>query len=196
MPLFFRFRPAHEVALKELLYGETYFASTEECNDPFDSKAFCQFPPDPSAWNRLLNVTWHRAYGNQSPPSCLAAVADAIAGACPIPLDASAAAPILTRTLSIYAQPIPAIERAGLLWTFLSLLDLYRPRRCYFASFSKKNNHPLMWSHYADRHRGFCLAFRAMGGQLRQCGIRRRPGGEGRLQGRVPEERSSGHAAR
>lgn len=36
----------------------------------------------------------------------------------------------------------------------------------YTASFSKKNSHPVMWSHYASSHHGFCLEFRTHEGKV------------------------------
>ncbi len=52
--LYYRFRTFSELTLKELLYNEMYFASPEECNDPFDSKTFYTFPSDKYRWSKLI----------------------------------------------------------------------------------------------------------------------------------------------
>ena len=44
----------------------------------------------------------------------------------------------------------------------------YSPEERYFASFSKANDNFLLWSHYANNHKGFCLVYRAIDGKLRQ----------------------------
>lgn len=35
---YYRYRPATELAIKELIYDEMYFASEAECNDPYEGK--------------------------------------------------------------------------------------------------------------------------------------------------------------
>ena len=38
----------------------------------------------------------------------------------------------------------------------------------YFVSFSRKRDINLMWAHYANNHRGFCLIFRPINGKINQ----------------------------
>ena len=45
---------------------------------------------------------------------------------------------------------------------------VYMPAEQYFASFSRKSDNFLMWSHYANNHSGFCLVFRSIDGKIRQ----------------------------
>ncbi|MCM1264735.1 MAG: DUF2971 domain-containing protein [Candidatus Gastranaerophilales bacterium] len=47
-------------------------------------------------------------------------------------------------------------------------IDIYRPTDKYIVSFSKANNSMLMWSHYASKHKGFCLVFKSINGCLYQ----------------------------
>jgi hypothetical protein len=54
------------------------------------------------------------------------------------------------------------------------ILRIYKPATRYFVSFSKVNSEPLMWSHYADKHKGFCLVFRAISGSLYQSKSQRK----------------------
>jgi hypothetical protein len=48
------------------------------------------------------------------------------------------------------------------------IIQLYKPSIRYFVSFSKTNSEPLMWSHYSDMHKGFCLIFKAINGVISQ----------------------------
>ena len=44
----------------------------------------------------------------------------------------------------------------------------YFPEERYFASFSKTNDNFLLWSHYANNHKGFCLVYRPINGKIKQ----------------------------
>ena len=53
-------------------------------------------------------------------------------------------------------------------WLIKEFVDIYRPPLQYTVSFSKINNDTLLWSHYASKHRGYCLVFRSIDGCLLQ----------------------------
>ena len=42
------------MALKELLYGEIFFASKDELNDPYDTKSSALFKGDSTVYKRLI----------------------------------------------------------------------------------------------------------------------------------------------
>ena len=46
MGLYYRYRSGSELSIKELIYDELYFASREECNDPYEGKTFATFSKD------------------------------------------------------------------------------------------------------------------------------------------------------
>ena len=58
MGLYYRYRPMSELSIKELMYDEMFFASTEESNDPYEGKVFFKFEKSQEKWNRLLDVAW------------------------------------------------------------------------------------------------------------------------------------------
>ena len=41
--LYYRYRSGSELSIKELIYDELYFASREECNDPYEGKLLPHF---------------------------------------------------------------------------------------------------------------------------------------------------------
>lgn len=49
-----------------------------------------------------------------------------------------------------------------------SCVNSYTYQKKYFVSFSKSRANYLMWSHYADKHRGFCLVIKSEDGTLHQ----------------------------
>src|ERR1700744_4106431 len=51
----FRFRPYSPLILKELLYGEVFFVSKEELNDPYDTKSPAFFENDKHVIERLIS---------------------------------------------------------------------------------------------------------------------------------------------
>ena len=52
---YYRYRSGSELSVKELIYDELYFASREECNDPYEGKTFATFSADKDLWNNLIN---------------------------------------------------------------------------------------------------------------------------------------------
>lgn len=163
--LYYRFRSPSEISIKELLYDEIYFASTDECNDPFDSKTYYEFECDIEKWTKLLNLAVSDLSGLK--PNVVEEVAKSISGLCPITFEDALSAdfsPIFFEAMK--CQDICLAKDAAN--RVNGILGLYKPSTNYFVSFSKVNDEPLMWSHYAARHEGFCLIFRSEGGALNQ----------------------------
>jgi len=63
-------------------------------------------------------------------------------------------------------RQIDVIIAIRLTETFKYFIDLYRNVDTYYVSFSRKSNDVLMWSHYASRHSGYCLIFKAINNSL------------------------------
>jgi hypothetical protein len=158
--LFYRYRPCSEIAIKELLYNEMYFASPEECNDPFDSKTFYEFCGDQSLWRRVIEFSIGGANGSKLPPEFLQRLSDHLCKKCPITFDQAHT----QNLLKDFASGTPNENQLAIFigLRVQSLLQVYRPSTRYFVSFSTDGNEPLMWSHYSERHRGFCLIFRSI----------------------------------
>lgn len=168
---YYRFRPFSELSLKELLYSEIYFASPTECNDPFDSKAFFKFHDDFEKWFKLLELATEQS-GIQFDKELLILLGKHICNKCPLSLEK-----ILQENLFIdFAHPqinnLAMLE--GIYRSICEIIKLYQPSVPHFVSFSKINNEFLMWSHYADSHKGYCLIFKSIGGKLFQSHIYRK----------------------
>lgn len=172
---YYRYRPPTELAYKELLYDEIYFASPAECNDPFDSLAFAEFLGDHSKWMRLLRL----ALGDLAEDfgaDVLDRVAQTLVERAPVSLSETSDPEVLA---SVFAASL-GDRTAGHLATIgsaavLRLIEIYRPPDRYFASFSESTDHPLLWSHYTRGHAGHCLIFRPVAGQLRVDPGRKKP---------------------
>jgi hypothetical protein len=164
--LYYRYRSPTETSFKELLYSELFFSNTEECNDPFDSKTYFAFPNTIEKWERLLTFSWRQLpFQNLAPLIKQAAVY--ISERCPLSFDEVLSDDLLPRFSLTNTHGNIALQGA-LAEALRGTLELYRPPTRYFASFSTTNNEPLMWSHYADKHQGFCLVFKALDGHLKQ----------------------------
>jgi hypothetical protein len=164
--LYYKFRPASEVSFKELLYDELFFTSTEECNDPFDSKSFYEFSAEKDKWKALIKFAADSE--GFSDNADIEKVSEAVCDLCPITFDEALKLDwysIFQKT-SVYNEPlfVGANVRA-----ILSTLEKYRPPIRYFSSFSKSCTESLMWSHYASNHQGFCLIFRSVYKKLMQA---------------------------
>lgn len=169
--LYYRFRPSGELALKELLYDEVFLTSAVECNDPYDGMAFLAFGPERAMWQRLINLAWSKV-GLPEKARLITGLVDHIVKDCP--LSYADAAKYNYEKVIAELFPQGASIAGALAACITSLLDLYRPRPPYFASFSQSGESTLMWSHYASMHQGHCLIFRDLDGYLNQCHRRRK----------------------
>ncbi len=169
--LYYRFRPPLESCIKELIYDELFFCSTEESNDPFDSKTFYIFSGDKERWKRLLSFAWGKT--DLIKIINLEKSIGKIIKICPLSFSQLLSTdfyPVLCNCInldgSLKGSKAAIIELATRL--LIERVRLYYPPNVYFASFSKLNNEPLMWSHYAGKYQGFCLIFKSIDNQLFQ----------------------------
>lgn len=159
---YYRYRPFSELSLKELAYSEIYFASTDECNDPFDSKAFYSFNSNQEKWAKLIEFTCNN-FNIKIDPKTQQELGEYISSKCPLTFDEVTGSNLLSNYKStIYSSSLFKLLGGGL----QEVLKIYSPAARYFVSFSKTNNEPLMWSHYSNRHDGFCLIFKALDGKI------------------------------
>lgn len=163
--LYYRFRPSSELSFKELLYSEIYFASTEECNDPFDSKSFYEFEPDFVRWKKLFEFSLGKL--SEIFPSLASNAAEKVIKDGAVTFDDVLSMDFidLFRVAANSDNPY-FLNMASA--SVMRTLNLYKPQSNYYVSFSKRCDEPLMWSHYANRHEGFCLVFRSIDGALHQ----------------------------
>lgn len=160
--LYYRYRPPTEISFKEILYNELYFSSAEECNDPFDSKTFFVFPNKVDKWEKLLAMAW-KPFSNPSLAPIIKSVAQRISAECPLRYEEAISDQLLRKC-------VPALGPFTdvLIGVLRETLKTYRPSTRYFASFSEVGDESLLWAHYADKHRGFCLVFKAIDERLNQ----------------------------
>ena len=165
---YYRYRSGSELSVKELVYDELYFASRAECNDPYEGKIFAIFEKNEDAWNNLIRL----------------ALKDN-------PILSNATEYLVEKIVSFYIDKSPIIFEEfintseddflsiGKDWFEKTILKnmlavitryalAYMPEERYFASFSRKRDINLMWAHYANNHRGFCLIFRPINGKIYQ----------------------------
>ena len=164
--LYYRFRPAGELALKELLYDEVFLASSTECNDPYDGVAFLSFGPERDKWQRLFDLAWDKIYLPEK-STLVAGLVERVVADCPLTYTHGVEYDYESAIAKLFPSVTPIA--GGLAQRVKSLLELYRPRPPYFASFSQSADNTLMWSHYASMHQGHCLVFRDLDGCLKQC---------------------------
>lgn len=171
--LYYRFRPYTEFSLKELMYNEMYFASTEECNDPFDSKTFYEFDNDIEKWVNfiLFALEYNKPKPNLSGEQ-LQKITEYFCSKCPLTFDDL----IENNILSDF--PVKTNDEKILVDILRKLIpqiaQKYKPSPRYFVSFAKEPNEVLMWSHYANKHYGFCLIFKPIEKKIKQFEFRNR----------------------
>ncbi len=167
----FRFRLYTPMALKELQYGELFFAARDELNDPYDTQSSAFFESDIDKYERLILNFLGQQIGTLD---IFSKYKDAI--------DIKSIASFLCKDELFYddlklllssqgfaskvfeAFNKPEIEHAGqLAFIFTTSFRYYFykhiERPCYIVSFSQNNCNPVMWSHYSNHHKGFCMCF-------------------------------------
>lgn len=164
--LYYRYRPFSELSLKELMYDELFFASAEECNDPHECWDFLAFPADYDKWRRLLELAWKNVDEKVKAPLydvvCSYLVEKSPITVCEI-LSGDFFLPLLER--DNFKRPFSYRLLIGL----VDFLNIYLGGKRYFVSFSKAPDSYLMWSHYANKHNGFCLIFKSIDDSLYQA---------------------------
>lgn len=167
----FRFRPYTPLSLKELQYGEIFFVSKEELNDPYDTKNPACFEPDIEIYKRL--IFWllsETGVGNLVQTKDVEEIASFLAKRALLQdelLDIIVASEFEAMVKKAFRK-IMLEEIASIFILRFRQTILNGGGLCYIASFSKINNDPVMWSHYANRHKGFCLCFSAEDGTLQR----------------------------
>jgi Protein of unknown function (DUF2971) len=133
----YRFRTFNDRSLAGLTNRELFFSAPERFNDPFDSQ-FDLIDEDADRLERIARIRSLESRG-------LAPLGSA------------------RKAESLYDQPGYAFERPD-----ETPRDEYRRRRDEFrlilsqlgiACFSEPPDSILMWSHYSEQHKGFCLEF-------------------------------------
>lgn len=163
--LYYRYRPASELSLKELMYNEIYFGSTDENNDPYDGKQFYYFGKEQDKWRRLLECAWKQVT-HIDWTEWAKSLAAALTQDSPMTFQEALSFDYIG-TLMRAPNPPELFDAIGLTTLITRFIDLYCPEESHFASFSKSCDNHLMWAHYASRYQGFCLIFRPINGKLK-----------------------------
>lgn len=166
MGLYYRYRSGSELSIKELIYDELYFASREECNDPYEGKTFATFSKDKDLWGNLINEAL-KSHKLELGESLKERIVDYFLSKSPMPIESilkiqrdEFIAIAKRRSEQLVLNRIFEVIQEYVMW--------YSPEEQYFASFSKTNDNFLLWSHYANNHKGFCLVYRAIDGKIKQ----------------------------
>jgi hypothetical protein len=164
---YYRYRPSGELSLKELRYNEIYFSSASESNDPYDGKVFLSYKFDKDKWKRLLETAWKGVSDSDTLLSLVDPLSIHLEKYYPTSFEEAISYDYKSILLAINddLEPLKAHYLDQLIKQFI---DTYRPGVVYTVSFSKTNSNTLMWSHYASKHKGFCLIFKAINGFLYQ----------------------------
>ena len=84
--LYYRYRSGSELSIKELIYDELYFASREECNDPYEGKSFAAFSADKDLWGNLINEAL-KAHKIDLDESLKEKIVEYFVSKCPMPIE-------------------------------------------------------------------------------------------------------------
>lgn len=165
--LYYRYRPGSAISLKELMYDEMYFSSTEECNDPYEGKSFAYLELNQEQWENLIR----NAIRNDAFLSNFTLLIEKLTR-----YFTEKERILVDKILNSSFDELFEITDTDITKDLLKHLyeivkdyiNLYVLDEQYFVSFSKTDDNILMWSHYANNHQGYCLVFRARDNKLYQ----------------------------
>ncbi len=140
--LYYRYRSGSELAIKELIYDELYFASREECNDPYEGKTFAILEKDQDLWNNLIRLAL-KFYANDLTEYLIKRIIAFYFDKAPIYFDQ------LVNTsedefLCIGKDDLEKRVLKNMLESIKQFALVYMPSEQYFASFSRTDDNFLM----------------------------------------------------
>lgn len=171
--IFFKFFDPSELSKKRLMYNELYFVSRDEINDPYDINVNKVLNGDRDLYNRIFKrilVETQNSFGitveNNPDPFIQYFIENEISNNSIGMLSSTAFRQILFSCFSLNDSVKNFAQKFS--DNLLHFLKSWWNDEVYIVSFSKENDHVLMWSHYAKAHSGFCLVFSAIKNSLSQ----------------------------
>jgi len=173
--IYYKFLSNSPLSFKRVLYNELYFLSKDEINDPYDINVEKVFDGNPDKLRRLFNYIINRIdipkeikdtaqpdpFINYLENKCFSNHNIDIFTS----IDYSAQLQLCFPDISSNKNGLCISRFAKYL---LNLIEAYIPDNVYIISFTKNFKNPLMWSHYANEHKGFCLVFSSVNNSLSQ----------------------------
>ena len=153
----YRYRSNIDRAIDEIQNSYIYLSSITKLNDPFDSSYIVSFEEAKEEKNTgkyfyekcyfLKKTEWYDTVGEELKNSCLYEKN--------LPM------------VDFFNQLAPGIKKHGGRYVASIMMDLFYEQQYsfvqhnygYSASFSEKYDNILMWSYYADSHKGVCLGY-------------------------------------
>ncbi len=137
--LFFKYSVIDENTFKVLKNQELYFSHTSEFNDPFDSKTDLIWCGKYEDWNRIF-------FENKNIAEIKRIIDNGVKDG------------IFEENNGFFLLRQPDEGFQTIIEKMQSKMNFPSPRVCCF---SQEKNNILMWSHYANRHKGICLCFKS-----------------------------------
>lgn len=177
--LYYRYRPGTPLSMKELIYNEMYFSSVSECNDPYEGQVFAEFEKNRDHWAKLINTALINSHVHSSSIRISSSLTERIIDCCIelSPIDVNKFRSLNYDRFRVKAyidEIIPNNQLVDISPLYEAIdrikhyIDIHLPPEQYFVSFSKSRDNLLMWSHYANNHKGYCLVFRPVGNKIMQ----------------------------
>ncbi|TGM78133.1 DUF2971 domain-containing protein, partial [Leptospira bouyouniensis] len=184
----YRYRSFNQNSLKEILYGELFLASRDELNDPYDTNVNFVFYKNYDRYKRFLDHYIHEILiktglltikefqsintaeainklnsSNLTYPNLIELISS--------PEFKSIIIKILSITKNLEVISITDIFIRDLRQNIHKQLS----GTYYICSFSKIYDEPIIWSHYAGNHTGFCLQFTPVNNEIYPNNNREKP---------------------
>lgn len=158
----YRYRSYSPLSLKELMYNELFFSYSDELNDPLDLKANLYLKKKDKyileyfilaalkSLNFQKNTEPHKSYA-KTVSNCIL-TSD-------LSIDDLVDDIHLDIIRNLYYKLINDNDCTRFINHLVNILNNIKPYNLKSISFSSNATNPLLWSIYANKHKGFCLVF-------------------------------------
>lgn len=168
--MYYRYRQGNELSIKELIYDEMFFASAQECNDPCEGTFFAIFNKNIDYWERFIDISVGKNFADKN-RDLIKTVAYYFTEHSPMYTNEFLSMnheELVMSFIPCLKSPYDCQALLNIITSMIRNLKIYLPIEHYFVSFSKSNDNFLMWSHYANKHQGYCLIFRPINNKIYQ----------------------------
>jgi len=146
----YRYRSNSTLSFKELLYNEIVFSKISELNDPLDAKIRYEFPACRDSWIAFFEYVFNK-YGLEFNFN----FDEVVRYISKKRHDVESLISELSHNRMLDELGLKEREKHFV----LEEIQNWTSAKVYVASFSRDYDHPVMWSHYANSHKGYCLEF-------------------------------------
>lgn len=159
----YRYQPFNALSLDSLCHDQLYFSDPSNFNDPLDCKPSVKCDSDKETLQKILVALIERRVAEEVLCSLRAAKASGDNAESHAQKQGQQEADNEIRNIAYHATnpdyEVSVIEAEKMLLSYGIQSELLKQNNRGVCCFSEEYNNPLLWSHYGEQHKGFCVGY-------------------------------------